>query len=189
MPRVKQFNQEEALLKAMELFWEKGYASTSLSDLTTYLGISKGSFYATFHGKRAIFDKAFDFYRTVHIQTFQSILDSETDTIMGIRKLFTIIVDKACSVTTNRGCLISNTCAELAGEDQKIRAILDEHNQKIFDIIYGYLKKGDFGGNKDLKTITNLLLTLFTGIHVESKYKKDKKQFLESIDLVMHLLD
>lgn len=189
MPRLKQFNQEEALLKAMELFWEKGYASTSLSDLTTYLGISKGSFYDTFHGKRAIFDKTLDFYRTSNVEALQSLLDSEPDVKKGMRKLYELNVDRAFSGTIRKGCLIANTCAELAGEDQKINDVLDKHNQTVYDTIYGYLEKGGFGEDKDLKAITNLFLTLFTGINVESKYKKDKNQFLKSIDLVLHLLD
>ena len=189
MPRLKQFNQEEALLKAMQLFWEKGYASTSLTDLTTYLGISKGSFYDTFHGKRAIFDKALDFYRTSNVEALQSLLDSESDVKKGIRKLFELNVDRAFAGTTRKGCFIANTCAELAGEDQEIKGVLDKHNQTVYDTIYGYLEKGDFGADKDLKAITNLFMTLFTGINVESKYKRDRTPFLKSIDLVLDLLD
>ena len=44
MPRVKSFDKEEALGKALNLFWEKGYEATSLTDLTTHLGIEKGRF-------------------------------------------------------------------------------------------------------------------------------------------------
>lgn len=189
MPRLKQFNQEDALLKAMDLFWQKGYVSTSLSDLTTHLGISKGSFYDTFQGKRAIFDRALDFYRTSNVEALQSLLDSEPDIKKGMRKLYELNVDRAFSGTMRKGCLIANTCAELAGEDQKIKDVLDKHNQTVYDTIYDYLEKGGFGEDKDLKAITNLFLTLFTGINVESKYKKDKNQFLKSIDLVLHLLD
>ena len=189
MSRPKLFNEEEALLKAMDLFWKKGYASTSISDLMTHLGISKGSFYDTFLGKRAIFDKALDFYRTNTVHSYESLLNSEPDRKKGISKLYSLTVDAAFSGASRNGCLISNTCAELGGEDQKIKGVLHDHNQNLYDIVYGYLKEGDFDKGKDLKVITNLFLTLFTGIHVESKYKKDKSGFLNSIDLVLHLLD
>ena len=189
MPRLKQFNQEEALLKAMELFWQNGYASTSLSDLTTNLGISKGSFYDTFHGKRAIFDKALDFYRTSNLEALQSLLDSESDIKKGIKKLFQLNVDRAFSGDKRNGCFMANACAEMAGEDQEIKDVLDKHNQSVYNTIYSYLEKGDFSKDKDLKAITNLFLTLFTGFNVESKYKKDKKQFLKTIDLALNLLD
>ena len=189
MPRFKQFNEEEALIKAMELFWEKGYNSTSLSDLTAYLGISKGSFYDTFHSKREIFDKALDFYRTGNVKALQALLDSEPDVKKGLRKLFELNVDRSFASTMRKGCLMANTCAEMAGEDQKIKGFMDENNKTVYNIIYCYIEKGGFNKDKNLKVITNLLMTLLTGISIESKYKKDKNQFFESIDLALHLLD
>ena len=88
MPRVKLFDKKEVLLKAMELFWEQGYASTSLSDLTKHLKISKSSFYDTFGSKREIFEDAFAIYRDTNVNTMLSVLDSEDDPRVGIRKLF-----------------------------------------------------------------------------------------------------
>ena len=43
----------------MNLFWEKGYGDTSIQDLVNHLGINRGSLYATYGGKRELFDKAF----------------------------------------------------------------------------------------------------------------------------------
>ena len=43
MPRTKQFNEEEVLNKAMELFWEKGFHATSIQDLVSHLGINRAS--------------------------------------------------------------------------------------------------------------------------------------------------
>ena len=52
MPRVKQFNEDEVLNKAMELFWKKGYNATSMQDIVDYLGINRASLYSTFGGKK-----------------------------------------------------------------------------------------------------------------------------------------
>ena len=87
MPRVKLFSKDEALQKAMELFWEKGYASTSLSDLTTHLGIGKGSFYATFNSKQELFEEAFELYRKTQVGLLQQLLNSEPDVKVGLKKL------------------------------------------------------------------------------------------------------
>ena len=59
MPRTKQFNEEEILKKAMELFWEKGFHATSIQDLVAHLGINRASLYDTFGGKEELFKKAF----------------------------------------------------------------------------------------------------------------------------------
>ena len=93
MPRVKLFNEEHALNEAMELFWEKGYNATSLSDLTERLSLGKGSFYSSFKGKRALFDKTFDLYRKSNIENLRALLNAEKDVKIGIRKLLVLNLD------------------------------------------------------------------------------------------------
>ena len=62
MSRPKEFNPDEALEKAMQVFWHKGYEATSMEDLLNAMDINRGSLYATFGGKRALFLKAMDRY-------------------------------------------------------------------------------------------------------------------------------
>ena len=60
MARLQEFNTEEALRKAMNMFWQKGYEATSLADLLEAMGLSKSSLYAAFGGNRELFIAAFD---------------------------------------------------------------------------------------------------------------------------------
>ena len=53
--RPREFDTEQALDRAMELFWRKGYEGTSLSDLTETLGITRPSLYAAFGNKERLF--------------------------------------------------------------------------------------------------------------------------------------
>ena len=59
----KQFDPEEALGKAMELFWAKGYASTGLAELLEVMGIGRKSMYDTFGNKRQLYLKAYGRHR------------------------------------------------------------------------------------------------------------------------------
>ncbi|WP_278020710.1 TetR/AcrR family transcriptional regulator [Flavobacterium ginsengisoli] len=59
MARTKEFNEDQALDKAIEIFWHKGYNGTSAQDLVTHLGLSRSSLYDTFGDKRAIVYKIF----------------------------------------------------------------------------------------------------------------------------------
>jgi AcrR family transcriptional regulator len=60
--RPREFDTEQALDLATELFWRKGYEGTSLSDLTDALGITRPSLYAAFGNKEALFRLALDRY-------------------------------------------------------------------------------------------------------------------------------
>jgi AcrR family transcriptional regulator len=60
--RPRTFDTDAALESAMQVFWRKGYEGTSLSDLTTAMGVNPPSLYAAFGSKEALFRKAMDRY-------------------------------------------------------------------------------------------------------------------------------
>ncbi len=60
--RPREFDTDEALERAMKLFWRQGYDGTSLADLTQELGITRPSLYAAFGSKEGLFLKALDLY-------------------------------------------------------------------------------------------------------------------------------
>ncbi|HRV92857.1 MAG TPA: helix-turn-helix domain-containing protein, partial [Anaerolineae bacterium] len=55
MARPREFDENEVLDKAMDLFWQKGYEATSIQELLTAMGISRGSLYDAFGDKHALF--------------------------------------------------------------------------------------------------------------------------------------
>ena len=60
--RPRAFDVDEALDRALEVFWRQGYEGTALSDLTAAMGINRPSLYATFGNKEALFRKVLDRY-------------------------------------------------------------------------------------------------------------------------------
>ena len=60
--RPREFDREEAIDKAMLLFWRKGYDGTSISDLTGELGVTRPSLYAAFGNKELLFRTVLDRY-------------------------------------------------------------------------------------------------------------------------------
>ena len=60
MGRPREFDIEKAIEIATNLFWEKGYEGTSLSDLTKAIGITPPSFYFAFGSKDGLFEKVLE---------------------------------------------------------------------------------------------------------------------------------
>ena len=62
--RTRQFDEDEALDRAMEVFWRRGYEGATLPELTAAMGINRPSLYAAFGNKEQLFRKALDRYRS-----------------------------------------------------------------------------------------------------------------------------
>src|SRR2546423_4201723 len=65
MARHKEFDRDEALQKAMEVFWSHGYEAASIQELVKQMGINRQSLYDTFGDKHALYLAALDRYREV----------------------------------------------------------------------------------------------------------------------------
>lgn len=174
MPRVELFDRNEVMMKAMNLFWDKGYEATSLNDLTEVLGIGKGSFYNTFGSKRELFDSCLTMYREVGYATLDQLLKDQKDPISGISKFLDFHTKTMLNDSESRGCLIANSSAELSS-DKAIQRFLFEHNQMMKSKIMNFLANTDL--NENAETIADALLIHVTGISVISKFIKDPKRF------------
>lgn len=182
MPRVKLFNIEEVLQKAMELFWKKGYSATSIQDLVDGLGINRASLYDTFGGKKELFDKSFKLYRETRIKATSDFLNSQASTKTGIYKLFEYAVDDLVDDTDSKGCFVVNTTTELIPESGDTNITLSKNKAMYEKIFSNYLKKGvqkgDFSADKNIAAIASYLYTLYCGIMVVAKIDASKNKLL-----------
>src|ERR1700735_1867096 len=61
--RPREFDRDQALGKAMHLFWSRGYDAISMADLRAELGLTQASLYAAFGSKEQLFRDAVELYR------------------------------------------------------------------------------------------------------------------------------
>ena len=108
MPRVKNYNREEMLDKAMELFWEKGYAATSMQSLVDHLGINRFSIYDSFGDKHSLFLAALDRYREIVAESLRTKLNDDTKGIEAIKDYFRAMAADLSTPSGRMGCLVQN---------------------------------------------------------------------------------
>ena len=92
MARSKEFNEEEALDKAMEIFWKQGYEKTSIQDLVDQMGIHRRSLYDTFGDKHSLFVQTLERYESLIASQIRKQITEEMTTVESIRKIFELAV-------------------------------------------------------------------------------------------------
>jgi len=193
MPRVKLFDENEVLAKAMNLFWKKGYAATSVQDLINHLGINRASLYDTFGDKEQLFKKSFELYRKNNIEGLKQFFDSQKNVRKGFERLFENAIEEAVNDQDRKGCFVVNTTTELVPNDDSIAVILENNKSDFENMFFEYLQKGKEAGqiktDKDLKSIAALFYTLYNGLRVVSKVQPNAKNLTDTINIALSVLD
>lgn len=192
MPRVKTFDENEVLTKAMNLFWKQGYSATSIQDLVSHLGINRASLYDTFGDKEQLFKKSFALYRKSNMEGLIQFFDRQPNVKNGFSKLFDFAIQESILDTEAKGCFVVNTTTELIPNDKSLVKVIEENKRDFENIFYEYLKKGKDKGQlktkQDLRSLASLLFMLYNGIKVVSKIKPQKQELKNSIDLALTLI-
>src|SRR5258706_9518446 len=123
MARQKEFNRDEVLHKAMEVFSTRGYERASIQDLVEHMGINRQSIYDTFGDKHGLFLEALDRYREMQGRKVFAVLERPGSMKKNLRQLFEEAVARSLSAEGRRGCFVGNSMSELAGrcEETAIR--------------------------------------------------------------------
>ncbi len=193
MPRVKSFDEQEVLSLAMELFWKKGYAATSIQDLVDHLRLTRASIYNAYTDKETLFKRAFDNYIVTNTKVVIAFLKTQSNTKEGFTKLLEMGIEESVNDKDRKGCFVVNTTTELIPGDPKILEVVSKNKKAFEAIFYDFLKqgeqKGEFKKGKDLKAIASLIFTMYNGLRVVAKINPNKKELMSSVHLLLRVLD
>lgn len=123
MPR-RQFDPDEALARARDVFWAKGYAATSAQDLVEAMGINRASLYDTFGSKRQLYEQALELYLQRDRAKLVEALGEDPPLIAVLGRLLRRYADQIVGDPHRRGCFLVNACAELPPDDPLLAARL-----------------------------------------------------------------
>ena len=192
MPRVKTFDENEVLVKAMNLFWKQGYSATSVQDLVSHLGINRASLYDTFGDKDQLFKKSFTLYRKTNIEGLNQFFESHPNVKNGFAELFEIAIQESLLDKESKGCFVVNTTTELIPNDESMIKVIEENKRDFESLFFEYLKKGKDKGqlktNQDLRSLASLLFMLYNGIKVVSKINPQEEELKSSVKLALTLV-
>lgn len=192
MPRTKQFNEQEVLEKAMDLFWQKGFHATSISDLVETLGINRASIYNTFGDKKGLFDRSLAYYMEHNHLRLKKMIESGVSPVKLLEDLLTGAIQEALTDDDKKGCFVVNATTELGAKDESISSLLKKNQRKILDLFKTILLKGqeqeEISKGKDLEAMAMSLFIVYSGLRVAGKAFLSEDLLKKSITPLLSML-
>jgi TetR/AcrR family transcriptional repressor of nem operon len=192
MGRPKEFERDVVLDRAMKVFWSKGYEATSIQHLVDRMGIQRGSLYDTFGDKRALFFAAIERYDSLVTSKLLATLE-EGSGKAAIRRFFELKVEVSVERGRPRGCLVTNSAAELASRDRgantRVGAALRKIEAGFHRAVVRAQKAGEIDRARNARALARYLTSSAQGLSVMAKAFPDRAVLRDIVRVVLATLE
>ncbi len=177
MPRERAYIREDVLEAATRVFWEKGFAATSMNDLVTATGLNKHSMYREFGSKEGLFLECISHYVTKTNRDLMSILTEEPMGFSNIEKFFQNRIEYILS-DRYLGCLLVNSAIEKETLsdciNEKSKYYLDRHEASFCRNLEAAKDRGEIPADRDAEFYAKYLFCFTQGMLVMGKTNPDR---------------
>ena len=168
MNRPKQYNREEVLSKATNLFWERGFKETSISYIVTSTKVNTFSIYTEFGDKEKLYLACIDYYNKTSRKFLEDILTRKP---LGLANIEAFLEERVCHTFSKKeikGCLIFNSVIEEKVLSKKINKKINSRIRKIKSLLSNCLhaaqERKEISVNRDCKCLVNFLVCFTFGM-------------------------
>lgn len=191
--RPRSFDREEALRRAMAVFWTRGYEGASLGDLTAAMGINRPSLYAAFGCKEALFREAVQLYDASESEPVQQALDAAPTARAAVEAMLRANADAYAHPKKPRGCMIVLSSLVGAPEHEELRRFLARlRRQGEADLrrrIERGIAEGDVPRQADAQRLAAFYTTVLQGLSVQARDGASRKTLQTIVDDAMTAWD
>ena len=184
--------RERVILAAMELFWLKGYASTSIADILSRSQVNSGSLYYFFPGKQNVLIAVLEAYR----DGIRSIL---LDPAWGevedpIEKVFALLAQYRRSIVETDceyGCPIGSLALELHEPDPAVRELLAANFSAWVSAVEGCFREASdrFEPDTEFRVLAELTLSVMEGGVMQARTYLDVSYFDRGVEQLRKMID
>jgi len=191
--RPRGFDRDAAIDAAMLLFWEHGYATTTLSALTTALGIAPASLYAAFGSKDGLFYEAIARYSERHGGFDRAMIEAAP----SARALIGAMLDGAARAYTTpglpRGCMVISAALNCSPEAADVERALRERRRANEHHLAARLARaraeGELSASADPAVIAKTVATVIQGMSVQARDGAERAELVAVARAVQPILD
>jgi TetR/AcrR family transcriptional repressor of nem operon len=186
MPRTgrpRDFDEDEVVDAAKELFWTRGYAATSVRDLVDRLDVRPSSLYGTFGDKRGLYLMALRRY-VAEVNAGLARLDTAAPVLPELRALLQAALQRPAGGPA-RGCLLGNTAVELASVDADAADVVRDGLARTEEAFRLAIERAYVTGElprRNAAAQARMLVALVQGLQVVSRADPDPERLNDAVD-------
>ena len=188
MNRPRQYDRDEVLEKATDLFWEKGFEATSMNEMVARANLNKHSLYSEFGDKEKLFIECIDHYISKDIRVLSDILTKKPLGLSNIEAFFDNRVNYAASGDC-KGCLILNSVTEKEILSEEVNLKVKSFISKFKGLFYNCLKaaqdNNELSEDKDCKVLAGYLVCFNFGLVNVGKNETKRKELRKMVDIAL----
>ncbi|WP_411992623.1 TetR/AcrR family transcriptional regulator [Agarivorans sp. DSG3-1] len=189
MAKKRQFDEVEVLGIMAKYFWQHGYASTKVDQLSIVTGLTKTSIYNAFGNKEAVFKCIVDFYVEHHMSVILKRLDTDKSISENLQYLFDSELLNPENELLTYGCLMTNSIVELnSNEPYLYDYVVGKFEQgriAVLAFFTQYEKTERLVDGIDAEHLTDFFLTFRQGLKVQSRGRRPHESLAQSIRAFM----
>ncbi|MEJ2855385.1 MULTISPECIES: TetR/AcrR family transcriptional regulator [unclassified Saccharothrix] len=179
MGRPREFDDAAVVDAAMEVFWSKGYESTSTEDLCARTGLGRGSLYNAFGSKHGLYQRALRRYAEVGFGAQAEILDGPGGVKQRLRALMVAVIDTDLGDPSKRGCLAVNAAVDAGGTDdvvaEQVLRQFSRFEAAVCEVIACGQRDGEVAADVDPLVAARAFVSAYYGLRVLGKVVRDRR--------------
>ncbi|WP_184727969.1 TetR/AcrR family transcriptional regulator [Saccharopolyspora phatthalungensis] len=169
--RPRAFDEHEVLERAMHLFWEKGFDTTSMSDLVRATGINSPSIYGAFGSKEQLYLRAVGLYTEIEGGLTARAMSEHGTAKAAIEAMLKQHVVLFTRFDSPRGCLIVMGAANASSAGEEVRNLLVRHRAEIGETIRARIVRavedGELPSSSDPAALAQLYHGFLNGLSIQ----------------------
>ncbi|WP_119461029.1 TetR/AcrR family transcriptional regulator [Rhodospirillaceae bacterium SYSU D60014] len=191
--RPREFDRDEALERARDAFWLRGYEGTSMADLVAVLGLTPPRIYAAFGSKEDLFREAVSLYRAREGRFAVRALEEEPTARCAIERMLRDGVKAFLLPGKPRGCMVVSAATNCSKSNDAVMDWLTEHRRTRIDAVVDRLRKavddGELRADADVQALGDYFATVLNGMAILARDGVPKDRLLALIPPALRALD
>lgn len=171
--RPRCFDRDTALLRALDIFWKRGYEPASISELCKAMGINAPSLYSTFGNKAKLFLEAVNFYEKTYWEAPSQKLMAHPDVYQGLDEFFRESARILLSPDSPCGCMVVLAAINISDDAEDVISVIRGLRFATKDMFADRLRQGIADGQLpqdiDVTALAGALNTMLEGLSIQAR--------------------